>query len=75
MRVLQDDAEVAAQLFQMEIADVDAADADAAALDVVKTQQQAGDRGFARAGVAYDRDGFARFNSKAHVGSTQSSSL
>ena len=67
MRILQHHAEIAAQIVEIEIADVDAADADGSALDVVEAQQQAGERGLARAGVAHHGDGLARLDAEADV--------
>ncbi len=67
MRVLQNHAEIAAQVFDFEIADVDAADANRAALHFVESQQQAGEGGFPRAGVAHHGNGLARFDAEADV--------
>src|SRR5713226_1071364 len=67
MRVLKDDAEVAAQLLQIEFADVDAADTYAPALNFVKAQQQAGDGCLARARVTYDGDSFSGQNLEADI--------
>ena len=55
--VLQDDAEALAQRVEVLLADVDAVDEDAAALDVVEAHHQAGDGGLAGAGVADDGGG------------------
>ena len=56
IHVLQHQAADAAQLGEVELADVDAVDEDAPALDVVEAQQQADDRGLAGAGRADDAD-------------------
>ncbi len=68
MRILQHHAEIAAQIFDIEIADIDAADAYAAALDLVESQQQAGERGLPRPGVSHHGDGLARLDAEAHIG-------
>ena len=60
MHVLQHEAEQPAQLGQVELADVDAVDRDAAAADVVEPQQQVDERRLARAGRADDADALAR---------------
>ena len=67
MRILQNHAEIAPQLFEIEIANIDSADADAAALHFIEAQQQAGERGLARAGVAHHRDGLAGLDAEADV--------
>ena len=52
VRVLQHDAQLAAQIVLLHLADVHPVDADAAAVDVVKARQQVDDRRLARAGRA-----------------------
>ena len=59
-RVLEDDAKLAAQILQVEVANIAAVDENLAALDVVKAQDQRNDGGLASAGMAYDGRGFAR---------------
>ncbi len=51
----------------IEIANVDSADADDAALHLVESQKQAGDGGFSRAGVAHHGDGLAGLDTEADV--------
>ena len=58
---------MAPQIVEVELANVDAADADRSALDVVEAQQQTRQRGLAGAGVADDGDGFAGFDAETHV--------
>ena len=60
--VLQDDAEALAEGFEVLLADVDAVDEDAAALDVVEAHHEADDGGLACAGVAYDGGGLVGFD-------------
>ena len=55
------------QLQRIELANVHAADADRALLHIVEAQQQADERGLARAGVAHDGDGLARLDAEADV--------
>ena len=66
-RILQHDAEAAAQIVEIHVADVDAVDADRALLHVVEAQQQRDDRGLAGAGVADDGDGLAGFDGEGDV--------
>src|ERR1035438_3593361 len=65
IRVLQDHPELAPQLLRIELADVAAADTDSAFLQVVEAQQQADEGGLARAGVAYDSDGFSGLDGRS----------
>ena len=53
--------------FEIELANVDAADADAAALNLIEAQQQAGKGGLACAGVSHHGDGLAGLDAKAHI--------
>ena len=55
------------KLFQIEFANVDSANANAAALHLIEAQQQAGERGLARSGVAHHGDGFAGLDPEAYV--------
>jgi hypothetical protein len=50
---------VAAQVARIELANIDAANSDGPALDIVKPQQQTDERGLAGAGVTDRRDGLA----------------
>ena len=50
-----------------ELADIDAADFDGAALDVVEAQKEVGERGLAGAGVADDGHGFPGADGEADV--------
>ncbi len=66
-RILQHDGEVPAQRGQVVLAQIDAVEQDAARSDLVEAHHQAGERGFARAGVADDGDGLARLDGEGHV--------
>jgi len=65
--VLKNDGEMAAQIFERKLADIDAANADRATLDIVKTEQKIGERRLARAGVAGHGNRFPGFDAEAHV--------
>ena len=67
MHVLQHEAEQPAQIGEIEIADVDAVDGDAAARDVVEPHQQVDQRRLAGSGGADNADALARPNLEAHV--------
>src|SRR5580704_1870044 len=67
MRVLQNHSEVAAQVVEIEIANVDSADADGSALHFVESQEKARNSGFARAGMADYCNGLAGLNAEADV--------
>src|ERR1700720_1774180 len=58
-RILEDDAEHATQVLDIDFADVDAVEKDLATLHVVETQEQGDQRGLAGAGVTDDGDGLA----------------
>ena len=60
---LRDDGNLVAQIAGGNVANVHAADVDDAALRVVKAQQQIGQRGFAGAAGADERDELAGFES------------
>ena len=66
-RILQDDAELAAQILHVQFADVDAVEQDLAALDVVEAQQELNGGGFAGAGVADDGDGLAGLDAEGDI--------
>ena len=61
------DSEMPAKILQIEEADVDAIQQNLPALNVVETQQQGDQRGFAGAGVADNRESLARRNAEGHV--------
>ena len=65
--VLQDDGEVAAEGGEIVFAEVDAVEADCSGGDVVEAHHQAGEGGFAGAGVADDGDGLAGFDGEGDV--------
>ena len=67
MHVLQDEPEEPAQLVERQLADVDAVDGDAAAVDVVEPQQQVDDRRLAGAGRPDDADALSGFDRERHV--------
>ena len=67
VRVLEHDAEMAAQVGRVEFADVDAAHADRPALHIVEAQQGADQGSLARAGVAHNSEGLAGTDAEAHV--------
>ncbi len=62
---MQDDSETLAEFLQILFADVDTVDKDGAALDVVEAHHQAGDGGFACAGVADDGCSLVGFDDEA----------
>ena len=64
---MQDDAEALTECGEILVADVDAIDEDLAALDIVEAHHEAGDGGFAGAGVAYDGGGFVRLDGEGDV--------
>ena len=66
-RILQDDGEVLAQRGQVVLAQVDAVEQNLAGGDVVEAHHQAGERGFARAGVADDGHGLAGLDGEGDV--------
>ena len=66
-RILQHDAEAAAQIGEVHLFHVDAIDADCAFLHVVKAQQQRDQRGLARAGVADHGDGFPGLDGEGDI--------
>ena len=66
-RVLQHHAEQAAQIVAREIADVRAADLDAARLHVVEAHEQIHERGLARPGRSHDRDHLSWFDLKREI--------
>ncbi len=55
-RILRDDADLAAQRGERDVAHVDAVDEHAARVDVVEARHERGERRLARAGVADERD-------------------
>ena len=61
-RFLRDDGDLTPQFARGDVADVHAADADDAALRVVKAQEQVRERGFAGAAGADERDELAGFD-------------
>ena len=61
-RILQNHGEVPAQLGQIVLAQVDSIQQNAARGDFVEAHHQAGQRGFARAGMAHDRNRLARLD-------------
>ena len=67
MDVLQHQAEESAQVVEVQLANIDAVDRDAAALDVVEPQQQVDQRRLAGAGRADDPDPLARPDLEADV--------
>ena len=54
--ILSDDGDLAAQIFRGDFANIQVADANGAALRVVKSQQQIREAGFARAGLPNQRN-------------------
>src|SRR5580658_5788965 len=66
-RVLQDDAELAPEVLDIELANVDAIEKNLAALHVVKAEQQGNERGFAGAGVADDGERLAGLDAERYV--------
>ncbi len=66
-RILQDDGEVLAERVQIVLAQVDAVDQNLAGGDVVEAHHQAGEGGFAGAGVAYDGDRLAGLDGEGDV--------
>ena len=66
-RILQHDAEAAAQVAEVHFFHVDAVDADCALLHVVEAQQQRNERGLAGAGVADYGDGFSGLDGEGDV--------
>src|SRR5216684_3882987 len=57
--ILEHDAELAAEILQVNQANVLAVEEDLAALNVVKAEQEGDESGFASAGVSHDGDGLA----------------
>ena len=66
-RVLQNYGEVAAQRGEIEFAEIDAIEADGSGGDVVEAHHQAGQGGFAGAGVTDDGDGLAGLDGEGDV--------
>src|SRR5208282_1347715 len=66
-RILQHDAEAAAQVGEVHLFHIDAVDADRAFLHVVETEQEGDQRGFAGARVADYGDGFAGIDREAYI--------
>ena len=71
-RVLQHDAELAAQGVSVELAEVHTVEQNLAALDFVEAQQELDDGGLAGAGVADDGDGLAGAEVEGDVAQTPS---
>ena len=67
MHVLQHQAEQAAQVGEVELANVDAVDGDPSALSLVEPHQQVDQRRLAGSGGADDADALARPDLEAHV--------
>src|SRR2546423_4958976 len=65
--VLQNDAEIGAQLFQIHLADVDAVYENLAALNVIKPQEQIGNRRLPCPCMADESDALARLGDERHV--------
>src|SRR5215469_1588532 len=65
--ILQDYAEAPAQVGEIQLADIDAVNADGTSLDVIKTHQEGDDGGLARAGMAHDGHGLARLDDERDV--------
>ena len=74
-RVLQHDSELAAEILDVELADIGAVEQNLAALDIVEAEQELNRSGFAGAGVADDGDGLAGRTRKETSRRIQSSSL
>ena len=66
-RLLEHDADIAAQRDERHVADVDAVDQHAAAVGIEDAMQQAERRRFARSGRADERDRLARRHVEGHV--------
>ena len=64
---LRDDGDLVAQIARGNVAQIHAADFDRAARRVVKAQQQVGERGFAGAAGADERDELAGFDGEVDV--------
>src|SRR5712671_3786028 len=62
--ILQHNAELAAQILQIDQANVLAVEEDLSALDIVKAQQEGDQSGLPRARVSYDGEGLPWFHSK-----------
>ena len=65
--VLQDHAEMPAEIYQIKGTHIDAPDSNSAALHIIEAKQQIHQRGLARTRVANDSDGLGRLNTKADV--------
>src|SRR5712664_2705800 len=65
--VLKNDAEQAAQVLEIDFADVDAVEQDLAALNVIEAKKERDERGFAGAGVADDGEGLAGLDAERDI--------
>src|SRR6266852_8197215 len=65
--ILEDDAELAAQVLEIDFADVDAVEQDLAALNVVEAEKERDERGLAGAGVADDGESLAGLDAERDV--------
>jgi len=72
--ILEHDAELAAEILQVDQANVFAVEEDLAALNVVKTEQEGDESGFASAGMTDDSVGLPGATRKETSRKTQSSS-
>jgi hypothetical protein len=66
-RILQDDGEVAAQFSEIVFAQIDTVQENAAGGDLVEAHHEAGERGFARAGVTDDGNCLAGLDGEGDV--------
>src|SRR5205823_6673064 len=66
-RILQHDAELAAQILQLDEANVFSVEKNLAALNVVEPEQQGNERGLASTGVADDGEGLTRFDAERDI--------
>src|SRR5260370_24756193 len=67
MWVLQNHDKSPAQRFEIELADVNSTNPNGSALNFIKAQQQAGERGLTRARMSHHRDRFARLNTETEI--------
>src|SRR5258707_1451601 len=65
--VLKNDAEKAAQVLEIDFADVNAVEQDLAALNVVEAKEERDERGFAGAGVADDGEGLPGLHAEGDI--------
>src|SRR5260370_1947474 len=65
--VLKNDAEQAAEVLEIDFADVDAVEQDLAALDVIEAKKERDERGFAGAGVADNGEGLAGLDAEGDI--------